>query len=468
MELPATARGNDSCPHCGAPILPGRAFCGSCGNRVLPDTDVSIPSGSSGRVVPSASSQQQFHGITEKEEQKDAVTVRVPNSAYNAETTQATNDISSIPTRSENIENRPGVPIWAWALIALALLAAVGGWFILHRPKQQTQPQIAQQSLPTTASTPGATPAPSTPVTSTTPTGLTITSLANMNYQMGDALSELGERTSTVDLVDGKGSFGDWNAFLDKEHISFGDLNGDGINDAAIVLTFEGPGSAAPQVLVAVMNVNGKGESTAVKALGDNSVIKSININGGVITVNMLTVGPNDSMANPETPQVLKLKVNGNKFLPADKRLTGVGNAEFISPHIASHNIQIAPGAGFAFYPTFGGNWRITAPGGGFRATFDAPQDGKYDLAVTHLTSAAPTCPGNGFSPVTIALNSQNIVENYDPAQSHNGSHDFVTDHWTLNLHEGQNLLAWTAGNLCTHYWIQRIEIKGDMAATGN
>ncbi len=145
-----------------------------------------------------------------------------------------------------------------------------------------------------------------------------------------------------------------------------------------------------------------------------------------------------------------------------------LGYAEFSASTITSNGISVTPGPGFAYYSTFGGNWRITTPGGGFRATFDAPQDGKYDLAVTHLTSAAPTCPGNGFSPITIALNSQIIVENYDPAQSHNGSHDFVTDHWILNLHEGQNLLAWTAGNLCTHYWIQRMEIQSDTATTGS
>jgi hypothetical protein len=139
-----------------------------------------------------------------------------------------------------------------------------------------------------------------------------------MDYEVGDALSELGERTSTVTLVDGKGSFGDWNAFLDKDHIAFGDLDGDGIDDAVVVLTFEGPGSAAPQVLVAVTNLHGKGESTASKGLGYSAIIKKISISGGIITVNTLTVGPNDSMANPETPEVLRLKVKGGKFLPAD------------------------------------------------------------------------------------------------------------------------------------------------------
>ncbi|HUY81403.1 MAG TPA: energy transducer TonB [Acidobacteriaceae bacterium] len=224
------------------------------------------------------------------------------------------------------------------ALILFPLLAEVATDSSHSAPlaAQNAFNQSAESTTDSTQSTTqGATSTPSPPVTSATPAGLTITSLENMHYQIGDALSELGGRTSTVDLVDGKGSFGDWNAFLDKEHVAFGDLNGDGIDDAAVVLTFEGPGSAAPQVLVAVTNLNGNGESAAAKELGYNSVVKSINISGGIITVNMLTVGPNDSMADPETPQILELKLNGNRLLPTAEHPAVTGDAEFTSPQIA-------------------------------------------------------------------------------------------------------------------------------------
>jgi TonB family protein len=249
------------------------------------------------------------------EESTHATTRVETNPAHEQKAPQEINEPFIAATKSDEVENRPSASTWAWISVAIVILAAFGGWFILHRPKPQAASQVVQQSLPTTASASSAT------VPAITPAGLTIASLANMNYELAGALSELGDRTSTVKLVDGKGSFGDWNALLDKEHISFGDLNGVGINDAAVVLSFEGPGSAAPQVLIAVTNVNGKGESTAVRALGNNSVVKSVSINGGIVTINMLTVGPNDSMANPETPQLLKLKVNGNKFLPVDGRL---------------------------------------------------------------------------------------------------------------------------------------------------
>ncbi|MDQ1636925.1 MAG: zinc-ribbon domain [Pyrinomonadaceae bacterium] len=31
-----------NCPKCGAPMLPGAAFCGGCGYRVTPDAGVAI------------------------------------------------------------------------------------------------------------------------------------------------------------------------------------------------------------------------------------------------------------------------------------------------------------------------------------------------------------------------------------------------------------------------------------------
>jgi hypothetical protein len=238
------------------------------------------------------------------EELAGATTEAEPNSVHEQNAAQETHDLSTVMTKSEKEENRPRVHVLAWVSMAVVILAGIGGLFLLYRPKQPA-PQIVQPSTPATAPKPSA----------TVPARLTMTSVANMNYQVGDALSELGERTRTVKLVDGKGSLGDWNAFLDKEHIAFGDLDGDGIDDAVVVLTFEGPGSAAPQVLAAVTNRSGKGESTAVKRLGYNAVIKSINISGGVITVEMLTVGPNDPMCCPATPQVLRLTVQRNEFV---------------------------------------------------------------------------------------------------------------------------------------------------------
>jgi hypothetical protein len=322
------ARGMKFCTTCGSKLDEGAAFCANCGLAMkavvappeapgtspIPalqqdekapvsfDATTRLPQS---EVKPIARPQQDLSPkVAKVVELVGATTGPETNSVHQQNAAQETPDLFAVVSKSEKEGKRARVPVWAWVLIAVVILAGIGGLFLLYRPKQSA-PQIAQPSTPTMAQKPSA----------KVPAGLTMTAVANMNYHVGDALSELGEKTSTIKLVDGKGSFGDWNAFLDKGHIAFGDLDGDGIDDAAVVLTFEGPGSAAPQVLVAVTNRSGQGESMAVRRLGYNAVIKSMNISGGAITVEMLTVGPNDPMCCPATRQVLRLTVQRNEFV---------------------------------------------------------------------------------------------------------------------------------------------------------
>jgi hypothetical protein len=151
---------------------------------------------------------------------------------------------------------------------------------------------------------------------------------------------------------------------------------------------------------------------------------------------------------------------NSSDSMPQpDAQTASIMYAEFSAPTITSHNISVIPGPSFAYYKAFGGSWRITSPGGGFTGTFNVLVPGQYDLVVTHLTSSADACPENGSSPVTIRLNSEVIAGNYDPAAHHVGNHDWATDRWTIEANPGQYILSWTAGALCSHYWIRRIEL---------
>jgi hypothetical protein len=133
--------------------------------------------------------------------------------------------------------------------------------------------------------------------------------------------------------------------------------------------------------------------------------------------------------------------------------------ADFSAPTIQTSNASIVSEAAFGYNTTFGGSWRIVGPGGGFSGTFSVPTTGQYSLLVTHLTSYEASCPGGGYSPVTIQVNTATVAENYDPGANHSGSHGWVTDTWPINANAGQNTLRWVAGPLCTHYWIRRIEI---------
>jgi hypothetical protein len=80
---------------------------------------------------------------------------------------------------------------------------------------------------------------------------------------------------------------------------AFGDLNGDGVDDAAVILATSGGGSGTFISLEAVINEAGTPKDVASTPLGDRTQISSVVIDDGKITVDMVTHGPNDPMCCP-------------------------------------------------------------------------------------------------------------------------------------------------------------------------
>lgn len=159
----------------------------------------------------------------------------------------------------------------------------------------------------TYTSIPASAPASKTAATGKAGGTLTLDALSNMTYLLGD----LG----TVTLVSGEGQNKLGKFSLDKEHFASGDLDGDGGDDAVADLTYWGGGSGVFDYLVAVRQHNGRLETPAVKDLGDRIKINEIGIRDGVVTVDLITQGPNDPRCCPTEWQVLKLEVRGNKFV---------------------------------------------------------------------------------------------------------------------------------------------------------
>jgi hypothetical protein len=122
-------------------------------------------------------------------------------------------------------------------------------------------------------------------------------------------------------------------------------------------------------------------------------------------------------------------------------------------------NMTVIPENGFVYNQHYGNNWRIEADGGGFTATFSVAQAGPYRLRVRHATSFSQSCPNQGYAPVTIQLNGTNVVSQYDVAAHHANSYWYENDYWLVQAAAGLNTLEWMADDLCTHYWIQRVEL---------
>ncbi len=88
--------------------------------------------------------------------------------------------------------------------------------------------------------------------------------------------------------------------------LDFGDLNGDGINDAAVVLSLV-DGNAVHRYLAAVLNRNGEPVHVDSAYLGLNIGLRSVTIQDGIITVKMVQLAPGDPTCCPTQKVISKL-----------------------------------------------------------------------------------------------------------------------------------------------------------------
>ncbi len=119
-----------------------------------------------------------------------------------------------------------------------------------------------------------------------------------------------------------------------------------------------------------------------------------------------------------------------------------------------------------AYNSSYGSSWVLYRPGeSSIQVDFDIPSNvlvGGASVTITHLTSYSQDARGNGYAPVTLAMNGQRFATEYDVAEHHDGSHGFETDRWgNLSVAQGRNTLSISyCGDAETHYWIQSIRIE--------
>lgn len=195
-------------------------------------------------------------------------------------------------------------------LPVLALLLAVMACNIptvVSTPTATTTTISTETALPSTTATvpmiatPTNTPLPPAPTDTGTPVSseLTLDMLKNGTYQAPSY-------NRTVTLVNGaftSGSSADPYNVRMLDVAAFGDLNGDGVKDAAILLAENGGGSGVFESVIAVINQAGKPHQQSEAELGDRVLVNSIDISSGVIHLDMLTHGPNDPSCCPALAQ---------------------------------------------------------------------------------------------------------------------------------------------------------------------
>jgi serine/threonine protein kinase len=142
---------------------------------------------------------------------------------------------------------------------------------------------------------------------------LTIHGLKNAEYNIYDNI---------VKLIEGKCNYIDKynnNIPYELERFTFGDINNDGINDAAVIVN-EIDGNAFNQYLCAVINENGNPLNVSCVDTGGNpSVVQSVIIKSGKIIIEVLTVGPHDSAANPTLKKTMIFSLIGGRLVEQKK-----------------------------------------------------------------------------------------------------------------------------------------------------
>jgi basic membrane protein A len=95
------------------------------------------------------------------------------------------------------------------------------------------------------------------------------------------------------------------------ETIAFGDLDADGVEDAAIVLMSEGGGTGTFAELYAVIDRNGKPIAITPIMLGDRIPVNSVAIVDGQIVVDIMTRAAGESMADePSVPETQTYQIS--------------------------------------------------------------------------------------------------------------------------------------------------------------
>lgn len=132
-----------------------------------------------------------------------------------------------------------------------------------------------------------------TPAVEETPTGrISLETLRNFTYRLEVTQSE-------VPLQEGVFSGGEIDSQL-VEPVAFGDLNGDGQEDAAVILRANTGGSGTFYELVGLLNQSGTPVQAGSAFIGDRQGINSLLIENGRIALDYLTQGPGAPLCCPD------------------------------------------------------------------------------------------------------------------------------------------------------------------------
>ncbi|MGB0389401.1 MAG: hypothetical protein ACPGWR_31645, partial [Ardenticatenaceae bacterium] len=214
-------------------------------------------------------------------------------------------------------------------------------------------------------------------------TGVTVDALANAEYQsewpaegkakLTDGVYEeqYDEESASVLLI------------TLSEMKAFGDLNADGLEDAAAVLMTDGGGSGTFYDLAVVVDQDGEAQHVATQFLGDRVQLQTVSIEKGEIVVEMITHGADDPLCCPTQQVTQRYQLQGEQLVDlsppaeAQEAAAAEGQEAGAEGQPAPAEGQEAPAEGLETVPVAEGQ--------------DAPAEGQEASAEGQEAMATPT-----------------------------------------------------------------------------
>jgi heat shock protein HslJ len=99
------------------------------------------------------------------------------------------------------------------------------------------------------------------------------------------------------------------------EPYAFGDLDGNNLEDAVVLLVESSGGSGSFVYLAAVLNLSGEPLNLATQLLSDRARVQALSVADGIVTVDMVAHGPEDPMCCPSQRVIETYELQGDELV---------------------------------------------------------------------------------------------------------------------------------------------------------